>query len=216
MVDKLSRPGWSQCNKSDLFFMTKWKEDKKRKNKVRKDAKYDKVSVVPIIRSLVGLGFTEVDIGTVLGVSPTTIHSWKQRYPGIYEANKEGKQILKGLICAQMIRCATGYEYEETDITYKDTVLGGSKSTPENIEKIVVHKKFQPGNTDLLKFLANNLMGDVFPRTPTESQTNILQIIGSVEPERIKQFAGKLAELCSNTKQVESKEVDESGQSSNT
>lgn len=194
--------------------MPKWKEKdrKTRKNKVRKGAKYDKVEVLPIVRSLTGLGFTAQDIGIVLGVKKTTIDSWRQRYPKMFEATEEGRQIMKGLLCAQLFRCATGYDYEEKDVTYKEVPTTDEEGnfTGEVVslpDKTVVHTKHHPASPDLAKFLANNLMSDVFPRNPVQTENNILAIIGSVEPERIKQFAGRLAELCDNPKKIESKDV---------
>ncbi len=194
--------------------MPEWEEKtKKRKNKVRKDAKYDKVKVVPIVRSLVGLGFTETEIGIVLGVAESTLHSWKQRYPQLFEANTEGKQIMKGILCAEMFRAATGYDYEEEDTTLRDIVETDEDGNPTGKVtqvkvKTVVHKKHQPGNTHLQEFLANNLMKDTFPRNPTQVTENIVTLIGSVEPDRVRQFAGRLMDLIdSPRKQVESKEL---------
>ncbi len=181
--------------------MTDWTE-KNRKNKVRKDAKYDKVSVLPIVRSLVGLGFTELDIGVVLSVSPETIKSWKARYPNMFEANKEGQQIMKGILCAELFRTAIGYDYEEKDVTTEKDEKGEEKVT-----KVVTKTRHQVGSGDLQKFLANNLMKEVFPRDPSQSQGSIANIIVSVEPDLIKQFAGQLMQMA-NKKFVESKEVD--------
>jgi hypothetical protein len=194
--------------------MPRWDEKKKKRvNKVRSDAKYDKVEVVPVVRSLVGLGFKEVEIGIILGVKESTLHSWKSRYPKLFEANAEGKQIMKGLLCAEMFRAATGYDYEEIDTTFKEVA---EKDKEGNLtgkiiqikDKTVVHKKHQNGNADLQKFLANNLMGETFPRSQTQVENNIITLIGSVEPERIKMFAGKLIDLIeAPRKQVESKEI---------
>ncbi len=180
--------------------MTDWVE-KKRKNKVRSDAKYEKVGLLPIVRSLVGLGFTEVDIGIVLGVSPETLKSWKARYGDICAANKEGKQIMKGILCAELFRSALGYDYEEVDKTFEK-----DKDGKEQLTKVVKKQRHQIANSDLLKFLSNNLMKEIFPRDPSQSQGSIINIINSVEPDLIQQFAGKLLEM-TNRKVVESTEV---------
>jgi len=189
--------------------MTQW-NGKKRKNAIRSDAKFDKVPTIPIIRNLVALGFTECDIGIVLGAAPSTISSWKQRYPDLFQANAEGKKIMKGILVAEMMRAAIGYEYEEKDETFKELpVLDDSgNKTGEYIkvlDKTVVHKKHQPGNSSLMTFLANNLLPADFPRDPIVVENNILQIIGGVEPNRIADFAGKLLEM--GKKYVESKEI---------
>jgi hypothetical protein len=187
--------------------MTEWDEKKKpRKNKVRRDAKYQHINIVPVVRSLVGIGFTETEVALVLGVAPATLASWKSRYPNIFEANKEGKQIMKALLCSQMFRCATGYEYDEKDEEYLEDEDGNIVLSPEGkkIKKIKVHHKVQPGNPDLQKFMANNLMGDIFPRSPIQVSENIIALIGSVEPNRIRDFAGRLMELSSGTKQIDS------------
>jgi hypothetical protein len=194
--------------------MPRWDEKKKKRvNAIRKDAKFDKVEVVPVVRSLVGLGFKEVEIGIILGVEESTLHSWKSRYPKLFEANAEGKQIMKGLLCAEMFRAACGYDYIEKDETFRDVAVKDAEGnlTGEMVkvpDKTVIHTKHQNGNAELQKFLANNLMGETFPRSQTQVENNIITLIGSVEPERIKLFAGKLIDLIeAPRKQVESQEI---------
>lgn len=199
--------------------MPMWSEKKKpRVNKIRKDAKFVNTPTIPIIRNLVALGFTEVDCGIVLGVEGSTIHSWKQRYPDLFKANAEGKKILKGILVAQMMRAATGYDYEEQDITYKLPKMVDVEDDEELTElvrerlmkvpdKVVVHKKHQQGNATLMTFLANNLLPVDFPRNPVSTEQNILAVIGDVEPNKIREFAGKLLSMGTERKQVESKEV---------
>jgi len=207
--------------------MTQW-NSKKRKNAIRKDAKFN-VPMLKVAQNLVALGFTEKDLGIVLGCKPATIASWKTRYPEFFKANKKGKQILKGILVAQMMRAAEGYDYTEftekfdvlvdgndveidrplTDEEGKDvTVDKDSKEIPHNIRKktITNHTKHQAGNSQLMMFLAQNLLPEMFPRNAAIAEQNIVAIIGSVEGDRLLSFAGKLQEA--TRKAVESKEVD--------
>lgn len=204
--------------------MSSWnlKKGKKRKNPIRSDAKFDHVKTIPIVRNLVALGMSEVDIGIILEVSPQTLKSWKKRYPNIFDANKEGKKIMRGILCAEMMRAAMGYDYIERDDTYKDEPILDEAGNPtgelKSVKvKTVEHTKHQPGNASLMEFLANNLLPTEFPRNGVTVENNIIAIVGAVEEEKIRQFAGKLLDM-SNRKTIESKvtDVNQSGQPEST
>lgn len=186
--------------------MPSWKQPKKRKNKIRKDAKWNHLSAIPVIKNLVALGLTEEEVGLILEVPETTLHSWKQRYPDIFNANLEGKKVMKGILCAEMFRSAIGYDYVEIDKTYKlIPVEGGGTKKVLVSEK---HKtKHQNGNDPLKMFLANNLLPEVFPRNQIVAQQNTLALVANVEENQIREFAGRLLEKFP-PKQVESKVID--------
>ena len=204
--------------------MSKWNSGK-RKNSIRKDAKFN-TPLLKVAQNLVALGFTEKDLGIVLGCKPTTIASWKARYPEFFNANKKGKQILKGILVAQMMRAAEGYDY--TEQTEKcDVIVDGDGNEvdlgEETLRKktITEHTKHQAGNAPLMMFLAQNLLPEMFPRDAVVAEQNILNIIGGVEAERLLGFAGKLQEATRKVVEgevieaevIESKEVDSASDS---
>lgn len=192
--------------------MTKW-NSKNRKNKIRGDAKFN-VPLLKVAQNLVALGFTEKDLGIVLGCKPTTIASWKSRYPDFFNANKKGKQILKGILVAQMMRAAEGYDYTERTEKY-DIIVGVDDEVVDNLglkkKTITEHTKHQAGNSQLMMFLAQNLLPEMFPRTANVAEQNIINIIGSVEGDRLLSFAGKLEEMTRKvvaSEVIEPKEID--------
>lgn len=189
--------------------MTKWTE-KKRKNKIRKDAKFNNVDMIPVMEKLIASGFTETDLGIILGVEKTTIASWKQRYPEIKQANEQGKKLLKGMLLAEMMRAALGYDYVETEI--KEGIKldsDGNELHLKDGEKEATKTtktRHQKGDHNLMMFIAQNLLPDDFARSPSDVNQNISVLIGSVEEERIRLFAGKLLDKFPR-RQIESKDV---------
>ena len=195
--------------------MSSW-NNKKRQNAIRKDAKFN-VPLLKVAQNLVALGFTEKDLGIVLSCEPTTIASWKARYPEFFKANKKGKQILKGILVAQMMRAAEGYDYTEQTEKYdvfvdEEGELVEDSENPIRKKTITEHTKHQAGNSQLMMFLAQNLLPNAFPRNAVVAEQNILAVIGGVEGERLLKFAGRLEEA--TRKVVESKEVDISASNS--
>jgi len=184
-----------------------------RKNKIRSDAKFN-TPMLKVAQNLVALGFTEKDLGIVLGCKGDTIKAWKARYPEFFKASKKGKQILKGILVAQMMRAAEGYDYEEETIKFDKYVdSSGKEVVPEDkdtkaIKKQTVTKytKHQSGNSQLMMFLAQNLLPEMFPRSGLVAEQNILNIIGSVEGDRLRTFAGRLEAM--TRKKIESKEIE--------
>lgn len=196
-------------------------KNKKRKNKIRSDAKFDSKTAGIVGRAL-GLGMTYDDIGYLLAVKGHTVQDWQQRYPQFDKAIKKAREAIKAITIAQMLRAAWGYDYEEVTETYvpkeglgisvKDEEIDsvGSVETPPVLKSVKIHKKHQPPDKDLLKFIILNRdkgnWTDV-KRIDVVSKNADISLAGQLEAGAIDELVGSL------TKQVESKEI-ESGDTS--
>ena len=59
-------------------------------------------------------GLTEENIAKKCSVSPSTLSEWKNKFPEIAEALKEGKEVIDTLVENALLKRALGYEYIET------------------------------------------------------------------------------------------------------
>ena len=59
-------------------------------------------------------GLTEEKIAKKCSVSPSTLSEWKNKFPEIAEALKEGKEVIDTLVENALLKRALGYEYIET------------------------------------------------------------------------------------------------------
>ena len=59
-------------------------------------------------------GLTEEQIAKKCSVSPSTLSEWKNKFPEIAEALKEGKEVIDTLVENALLKRALGYEYIET------------------------------------------------------------------------------------------------------
>lgn len=194
---------------------TKGYRKKERVNKLRADAKWD-TRLAEMATRLIAAGITYEDIGSIIGVSESAVISWTRKYPDFKIAAEAGHQAANAITLGQMLRCAWGYDFTEKTVKRKVTLdeFGNEVPSESSKEAIVTeHTKHQPPNPDLLKFIAMNRMSEEFSRSPIVTQENTLQIVTTIEEDRIRRFAGSLFELAS--KQVENKILNdnESGKS---
>jgi hypothetical protein len=176
------------------------------KRKLQKGAKYD-YEYVQIASRLVAAGLTESDLGYVLGVKPTTIKKWKQRYKEFALATNNGssaKQIAKSHMLANGIRSAMGYDYEEVDIVTERCVNPlYDPDDPESQEYEMVEKKrttklkHRPPDKDLLLFFIINMdrgegnWKNVKSIEVEQKKTvTTLNLTGNIESSEIRKLAG--------------------------
>ena len=84
------------------------------------------------------LGKTDPEIAETLGVSKTTLNTWKKRYPEFLSAVKAGKEMADGNVAYGLYRRATGYDYpqEKLFLTKDGDVIR---------ETVMVHVPADPG-----------------------------------------------------------------------
>jgi hypothetical protein len=198
------------------------------RRKLKKGAKFD-YEFVKIAARLVSAGLTESDLGYVLGVKPTTINKWKQRYEEFRLATASGssaKDIAKSHMIATGIRSAMGYDYEEIDIvTERITNMGYDPNDPDSEEFLMVEKKrttklrHRPPDKDLLLFFLINMdrgQGNWKNVKSIEIEqkktiTNV-NLTGEIESSDIRRLAGAAAKIADDqdriVKQVDSEVIE--------
>ncbi|MBW1931451.1 MAG: hypothetical protein JRI56_00190 [Deltaproteobacteria bacterium] len=137
---------------------------------------------------------TEKEIGFVLGVKPTTINQWKQRYPEFKKACAEGKSIAKAYLVAKGLRAAMGYDVEE-----RDTTLVRNEEGELVVQKEVRKLRHRPADKDLLIFFLLNMdrmegkeeWKHVKSIEITEKKQNLnVNLSGNIASEDIRKLAG--------------------------
>jgi hypothetical protein len=181
------------------------------RRKLKKGAKFD-YEFVKIAARLVSAGLTESDLGYVLGVKPTTINKWKQRYEEFRLATASGssaKDIAKSHMIATGIRSAMGYDYEEVDIVTEavpninyDSEDKDSKPYLMMEKKRTTKLRHRPPDKDLLLFFLINMdrgQGNWKNVKSIEIEqkktvTNV-NLTGQIESTDIRRLAGAAAKL---------------------
>ena len=197
------------------------------RRKLQKGAKYN-YDFVQIASRLVAAGMTERDIGYVLGVKPTTVSKWKQRYAEFKlatDSKSSAKQIAVAHMVANGLRSATGYDFEEVDQVFEMAdnpdynEEDGDCREPKRI--LVVKKetrklKHRAPDKDLLMFFLLNLSDEYhnvrsIQIDQTKKQINV-NITGKLESSDIRKLAGAAFQTADSmdkhTKVIESKIID--------
>ena len=122
------------------------------RRKLKKGATYS-YDFVQVAARMTAAGMTVKDVGFVLGVKPTTVTKWKERYSEFGEACRDGKEIAKQYLVANGLRTALGYDYEEVDQVFvKDTEKGDLV-----LQKETRKLRHRPVDKDLMMFFLINL-----------------------------------------------------------
>ena len=197
------------------------------RRKLRKGAKYN-YDFVQIASRMVAAGMTEKEIGYWLGVKPTTISKWKQRYEEFALATNSqssAKQIATSHLIANGLRSAMGYDYEEVDqvlemVDNPDYDEEDEKCKEPKLIQVVKKEtrklKHRPPDKDLLMFFLLNLSDEYHNVKSvhieqTKKQVNV-NITGQLESSDIRKLAGAAFQTADSmdqkTKVIESKIVD--------
>ena len=91
-------------------------------------------------------GLTDEQIALNIGISRSTLNTWKDRYSDISDTLKRGKDIVDRQVESALLRRALGYEYEEVKKKFEGDVL---------IEKTVTKKEVIPDTTAQIFWLKN-------------------------------------------------------------
>ncbi len=197
------------------------------RRKLKKGAKYN-FDFVQIASRMVAAGMTEKDVGYVLGVKPTTISKWKQRYEEFALATNSqssAKKIAVSHLVANGLRSAIGYDYEEVDQVFEtvdnpdyDSTDKDCKETPfiRVMKKETVKLRHRAPDKDMLMFFLLNLSDEYHNvKSVTIEQTKkqvSVNITGTLESADIRKLAGaafKVADgVDKRTKVIESKIID--------
>ena len=58
-------------------------------------------------------GLVNEQIAQQIGIHPSTLYDWQNKYPEIAEALKQGKEVVDRQVESALLKRALGYEYEE-------------------------------------------------------------------------------------------------------
>lgn len=91
-------------------------------------------------------GLTDEQIASNMGVSRSTLNSWKDKYPDILDSLKKGKEIVDRQVENALLKRALGYEYEEIKEKYEFGELS---------ERTITKKQVAPDTTAQIFWLKN-------------------------------------------------------------
>lgn len=91
-------------------------------------------------------GLTDEQIAGNMGVSRSTLNSWKDKYPDILDSLKKGKEIVDRQVENALLKRALGYEYEEIKEKYEFGELS---------ERTITKKQVIPDTTAQIFWLKN-------------------------------------------------------------
>lgn len=169
--------------------------------------------LLPLIKKFTSGGATLAEIGLLFGYTKKDIGKFikklENKYPDLAKSWEIGVNLADTALVATAFAIATGYSCEETKEIFRECVKYDSTGKPITVpiktSKEVKTKHVQP-NPDMLKFLLVNRLPEYFS---DKRQIDITKHtdLGGVTEEEIRQFAGRLMEVASKRKQIESKEV---------
>ena len=91
-------------------------------------------------------GLTDEQIAENIGINVCTLYDWKNKYPNIADALKDGKDVADRQVENALFKSALGYTFDEVTKELKDDELVVTK---------VVHKEVQPNTTAQIFWLKN-------------------------------------------------------------
>ena len=98
-------------------------------------------------------GLTDEQIAENIGISRSTLNSWKAKYPDISDTLKRGKEVVDRQVENALLKRALGYEYTEVTREYIPEV--GKMTVTKEVTKQVV-----PDTTAQIFWLKNRKPGD--------------------------------------------------------
>jgi len=178
-----------------------------------KNCRFD-LSDLPVIQNLISLGYDESDIGMILGYQGS---NWKisagQTCEEYKDAIDAGIKAADANLVKELEQAAFGYEYEEVTTTYeavnKLDPMTGEVSTdfvPKSQKKTI---KKVPPNAKLFELLVTNRLPDLFKKVSEVKKSSLnLDLEGEATEKQIEGLIGRLLEVVTKTKTIDSEIVD--------
>lgn len=136
-------------------------------------------------------GFTDEQISHNMGIHPSTLYDWKDKYPDISESLKRGKEVIDRQVENALLKRALGYEYEEVKQIREKDDYGKDRV---RVEKTV--RQVTPDTTAQIFWLKNRKPEDWRKKTAKEYRAEDLQLEKmAVEIERQKAEIERLKSL---------------------
>jgi len=83
-------------------------------------------------------GLIDEEIADKMGINPSTLYVWKNKYTEIAEALTKGKEVVDIRVENALLKRALGFTYEETKIVQEKDAYGKDKKRQEKTTKTVV------------------------------------------------------------------------------
>ena len=107
-------------------------------------------------------GLTDEQIAHNVGITPSTLYAWKEKYSEISEALKKGKEVVDVEVENALLKRAKGFEYTETRI----------EQSPKDGRKVTLIKKFVPPETAAAIFWLKNRKPEQWREKQEEAHNN--------------------------------------------
>ncbi len=118
--------------------------DRPRKKAGRKPT-YDAKRHPSVAKEMTLLGATDVQIAKAFRLSITGLMLWKDQYPALLAAIKEGKKESDERVVESLYKRATGYSHPDTHISVSEGV----------VTKTAITKHYPPDATSMIFWLKN-------------------------------------------------------------
>lgn len=90
-------------------------------------------------------GLTDEQIAKNIGIVPSTLYAWQNRFPEITEALKRGKEVIDRQVENALLKRALGYKYDEITYEFGDEVKRVTKEVvPDTTAQIFWLKNRKP------------------------------------------------------------------------
>lgn len=132
-------------------------------------------------------GLTYAEMAKSMGVSEKTLYSWLNTHGEILQAIKKGRAMSCQAVENALFRRATGYDYEDTDVTeeYKGEMRDGKPTNGQITRREVKHARHVPPDVGAVIFYLKNRMPDRYSdRRVVEQAQAAPQVILGIEPAR--------------------------------
>lgn len=178
-----------------------------------KSSKFDETDL-PVIQNLLGLGYSEADVGMLLGYQGS---NWKisagKTCEEYQDAIDQGLKLANAYAIKELCKSSFGYDWEEVKTSYKP-VEDYDPETGEAVTKMVPvaetrTRKHQPGNARLAELLVTNRLPELFKKFSEIKKTEF-SANAELSETQIDGLIGRLLEAVHGVKSVESKTMETS------
>lgn len=129
-------------------------------------------------------GLVDEQIANNIGIHPSTLYDWLNKYPEIDEALKKGKEVIDREVENALLKRALGYDYTETK---KESVLQynekGEIVGREMVVTEIKHKKQAPDTTAQIFWLKNRKPKEWRDKKHLEHEGSIPVVINNDMPK---------------------------------
>ncbi|OAW21629.1 helix-turn-helix domain-containing protein, partial [Staphylococcus epidermidis] len=91
-------------------------------------------------------GLSNKQIAQNMGIHQATFYKWQNKYSEIYDTIKKGKEVVDYEVENTLLKCALGFEYEETKVNSDGTTIKYIKHVKPNVTAIIFWLKNRKPN----------------------------------------------------------------------